>query len=156
MISNTLTDYYLMQEIKLIKSHRFDCIKSTGSYSPFETIANRGKDKVKRFFFYLVNVPEHFNAVAKRKAHLAITNGKNNISSVYTPDLDNPLLGYGDTAHTNDALLFVFSEDYKQIEVFVARNHKYTQMQLCQKLANGSLDEEIAELRAKAKATGIL
>lgn len=150
MNGNKLTDYYRMQEIKILKSHRYDCTASTGSYPSFEAIANTSR--VKRFFFYYGGVPDTFSANAQRKADRAITNG-DNISSVYTPDLDNPLLGYGDTAHTNDALLFVFSEDYKQIEIFVARGMKNHQKGLFALLEDGELDEEMAQLRQQAKPT---
>lgn len=147
-----LTDYYKMQEIRVIKSHRFDCTASTGGYNPFEAIANKCRDKIKRFFFYYGGVPESFNAHAQRKTDRVITNG-DNLSSVYVPDLDNPLLGYGDMRGTNDALLFLFSDDYKQIEVFVARGLKQNQLALYVLFADGELDDEIAQLRKQAKPT---
>lgn len=145
-----LTDYYKMQEIKVVKSHRFDCIASTGEYEPFEAIALRGRDK--RFFFYYNGVPDTFSADAKRKAERAITNS-NNISSVFIPDLDNPLLGFGDVVNTNDALLFLFSEDYRQIEVFVARGYKHNVKQLFALFADGELSRELETLREQAKPT---
>lgn len=117
-----LTDYYKMAKLPTCKSKlRFDCITSTGGYEPFEERAQRGRDK--RFKFYYGGTPDTFSADAQRKADRVITD-TTNISSVYTPDLDNPLLGYGDVAHTNDALLFLFSEDYREIEIFVARGLK--------------------------------
>ena len=102
-----LTDYYKMAKLPTCKSKlRFDCVNSTGGYEPFEERAQRGRDK--RFKFYYGGTPDTFSADAQRKADRVITD-TTNISSVYTPDLDNPLLGYGDVAHTNDALLFLFS-----------------------------------------------
>ncbi len=147
-----LTDYYKMQEIKPLKSHRFDCVASTGEYEPFELIAQRAK--VKRLFFYYNGVPDTFSANAQRKADRAITNG-DNISSVYIPDLENPLRGYGDAKGTNDGLLFLFSEDYKQLEVFVARGYKNNIKNLCNLFLDGELDGEINTLRERAKATNI-
>ena len=145
-----LTDYYLMREIKVIKSHRFDCIASTGSYLPFETKASTSKDK--RFVCYCTGVPDSFNAKAQRKADRVLSNG-DNISSVYITDLNNPLLGYGDTAGTKDALLFVLSEDDKQLEIFVARGMKNSQKALFYLLVDGELDEEMDRLRQQAKPT---
>jgi hypothetical protein len=149
-MNNTLTDLYILREIKPIKSHRFDCIASTGNYQPFETIAD--KAKVKRFYCYYNGVPNTFNSHAHMAAEKTITCTKN-ISSVYTPDLDTPLLGYGDTAHTNDALLFVFSSDYKQIELFVARGMRNHSQQLFKLLKNGQLRDDMSRLRQQVKPT---
>lgn len=146
-----LTDYYKMVHLPTCKSKsRFDCIASTGSYEPFEERAQRGRDK--RFKFYYGGTPGAFSANAKRKADMSISDSSH-ISSVFTPDLDNPLLGFGDVANTSDALLFVFSEDYKQIEVFVARGLKNNQQQLFYLLVDGELDDEIAKLRDNAEPT---
>jgi hypothetical protein len=145
-----LTDYYLMQELKVLKSHRFDCVASTGEYEPFETIAQRSR--VKRFFFYYNGIPDTFSAEAQRKADRAITNG-DNISSVFIPDLNNPLKGYGDTKGTNDGLLLLFTEDYKQVEVFVARGYKNNIKNLCNLFLDGELDDEMNALRQRASST---
>lgn len=146
-----LTDYYKMAKLPTCKSKlRFDCVASTGGYEPFEAKAQRGRDK--RFKFYYGGTPDTFTANAQRKADRVIGDG-DNISSVYTPDLDNPLLGYGDTKGTNDALLFLFSEDYKQIEIFVARGYKNHSKGLFALFADGELADEIATLRQQAKPT---
>lgn len=146
-----LTDYYKMAKLPNCKSKlRFDCVASTGGYEPFEEKAQRGRDK--RFKFYYGGTPDTFTANAQRKADRAITDGES-ISSVFTPDLDNPLLGYGDTKGTNDALLFLFSEDYRQIEIFVARGLKNHSKGLFALYADGELSEEIEQLRAQAKPT---
>ncbi len=146
-----LTDYYKMVKLPNCKSKlRFDCVASTGGYEPFEEKAQRGRDK--RFKFYYGGTPDTFTANAQRKADRAITDGES-ISSVFTPDLDNPLLGYGDTKGTNDALLFLFSEDYRQIEIFVARGLKNHSKGLFALYADGELSEEIEQLRAQAKPT---
>lgn len=146
-----LTDYYKMAKLPNCKSKlRFDCVASTGGYEPFEEKAQRGRDK--RFKFYYGGTPDTFTANAQRKADRAITDGES-ISSVFTPDLDNPLMGYGDTKGTNDALLFLFSEDYRQIEIFVARGLKNHSKGLFALYADGELSEEIEQLRAQAKPT---
>lgn len=146
-----LTDYYKMAKLPTCKSKsRFDCIASTREYEPFEELAQRCLQK--RFKFYLTKVPDNFKNKAERKADWVISDTKN-ISSVYTPDLDNPLLGYGDVANTNDALLFLFNEDYTTIDVFVARGLKQNQLALYVLFADGELDDEIAQLRKQAKPT---
>lgn len=146
-----LTDYYKMVKLPTCKSKlRFDCVASTGGYEPFEERAQRGRDK--RFKFYYGGTPDTFTANAQRKADRVITD-TTSISSVYTPDLDNPLLGYGDVANTNDALLFVFSEDYRQIEIFVARGLKNHVMGLFALFTDGELGDEVERLRGQAKPT---
>lgn len=143
-----LTDYYMMQELKTVKSHRFDCITSTSEYEPFETIAQRAK--VKRFFCYYTGVPDTFSVDAQRKADRIITNG-NNISSIFIPDIETPLKGYGDVVGTNDGLLFLFKEDYKQFEIFVARGYKNNIHNLFNLFLDGELDNEINVIRNRAK-----
>lgn len=145
-----LTDYYKMEEVKVRKSHRFDCTASTGGYNPFEAIASRSRDK--RFFIYYNGIPDSFSANAQRQADRAITNG-DNLSSVYIPDLDTPLMGYGDMQGTNDALLFLFKEDYKQMEIFVARGYKNNVKGLFALFAEGELSAETDRLRQQARPT---
>lgn len=149
-----LTDYYQMAKLTNSKSKlRFDCIASTGGYEPFEARAQRGRDK--RFKFYLVCTPDTFSGNAKRKADFAFTDSSS-ISSVYTPDLDNPMMGYGDVDTTNDALLFLFGEDYKSVEVFVARGLKNHQKGLFTLFVDGELTEEMDRLRQQAKPTNAI
>ena len=149
-----LTDYYRMERLPESKSkYRFDCTASTGNYEPFEARKpQRGHDK--RFKFYYGGMPDTFNANAKKKADRVISD-RTNISSVFTPDLDNHLLGYGDTVNTNDALLFLFADDYKVIEVFVARGLKNNTKGLFALFVNGELADEIQTLRQQAKPTNI-
>lgn len=146
-----LTDYYLMRHLSTSKSkYRLDCVYSTGGYEPFETSATRSRDR--RFKFYLSTTPDTFSADAQRKSDMAITDG-NSISSVYFPDLDNPLLGYGDVAGTNDALLFLFNDDFTEVEMFVARGLKKHQRGLFTLLTDGELADEMEQLIKLAKPT---
>lgn len=146
-----LTDYYKMVKLPGQKSKlRFDCVASTGGYEPFEERAARGRDR--RFKFYYGGTPDTFTANAQRKADRVITD-TTSISSVFTPDLDSPLLGYGDTVGTGDALLFLFSEDYRQIEIFVARGLKNHAKGLFALFADGELADEVEQLRRQAKPT---
>ncbi len=150
-----LTDYYKMVKLLNGKSElRFDCVASTGDYEPFEAYTNRPRAKTPWLFLYYTGVPNQFSADAKRKADKSITtpDGKN-LSSVYTSDPNNPLFGYGDTVNTNDALLFLFNEDYTQMEIFVARGLKNHIKGLFFMLGNGELDDKMECLRQRAKRT---
>lgn len=150
-----LTDYLCFEEKRVIKSHRLDCTLSAGGYEPIENKKKIGRDKVVRLYCYLNGVPDSFSANAKRKADIAITDGANNWSSIYTPQAESPLMGYGDMAGTDDALLFLFSTDYKKMEVFVVRGGKNNQKMLYTMFADGELDEEVEYLRKQAQPTNV-
>ena len=146
-----LTDYYKMEKLPTSKSKlRMDCTTSTGSYEPFEQRAQRCRDK--RFKCYFSKTPENFSADAKRKADYSITD-TDNISGVFCPDMEKPLLGYGDVEGTQDALLFIFAEGHKGMEIFIARGLSHNVGQLFNLFSDGELDEEIAELRKQAQPT---
>lgn len=147
------TDYLCFEEKRVIKSHRLDCTFSTRGYEPIESKKKMGRDKVERLYCYLTGIPDSFNANAKRKADMAITDGGSSWSSVYTPDAENPLMGYGDMAGTDDALLFLFSADYKKMEIFVVRGRKNNKKMLHTMFVDGELDEDIERLREQAKPT---
>ncbi len=151
-----VTDYYKMEERRLCKrTRRLDCVASTGEYEPFEDIARRCKDEPKRFYFYVKNT-EHIKADVRRRASISITNGKHHITSIFVNDLvEHPLMGYGDTRGTDDALLFLLSEDGKRMEVFVARGQKGRQVDLWRLLVDGDLNEKMDALREKAHPTNI-
>lgn len=148
-----LTDYLCFEEKRVIKSHRLDCIFSTGGYEPIESKKKIGRDKVVRLYCYLGGVPDSFSAHAKRETDMAITDGGSSWSSVYTPDAEHHLIGYGDMAGTDDALLFLFSADYKKMEIFVVRGRKNNQKMLHTMFVDGELDEDIERLREQAKPT---
>ncbi len=145
-----LTYYYKMADITNLKSHRMDCVASSGKYEPFERIGKRSKDR--QVYFYLKSNP--YNTINyRRKADRVITVFRENISSVYTPS--DPLKGYGDINGTNDACLFIMSGDDKQMEVFVARNWKNNSLNLYQQFENGNLEKEMQALRDEAMPTNI-
>ncbi|MCD8306362.1 MAG: hypothetical protein LUC49_06900 [Prevotella sp.] len=72
---------------------------------------------------------------------------------MYIPDVEQPLKGYGDVKGTGDGLLFLFSADMKQMEVFVARGYKRCINELCTLFIDGELDDEIEALRNRANPT---
>ena len=140
-----LTDYYRMEKLPDQKSKlRIDCTASTKSYPEFEQMRN----KAGAFFFYFGDVPDQFGGNVHRKADKAITKVKN-ISSVFVPDITKRF-GYGDVADIQDALLFIFSNDYTQIDVFVARGQRNNRVQLYNLFADGELIEEMEQLKKQA------
>lgn len=145
-----LTDYYRMERLpNFIKNRtpRFDCTASTGGYPLFEDIASRSR--AKRFFCYYNGLPNSFSLSAKNNAEMAITNAKN-ISSVFIPVLNKNWLGYGDVKGTHDALLFVFSNDYSIMEIFIARGYKNNRKRLFDILYDNELCDELHQLRERA------
>lgn len=143
----SLTEYYRMEEKVIRKSHRYDCTESAGTYEPLERIGRQSRDG--SIYFYYNGVPDTFNAVAQRRTDKAITNGKN-ITSVYTPDINSPRLGYGDIRGTSDAVLFHISSDYKAMDIYIARGLKHHSKALFTAFVDGRLDKEIAELKNRA------
>lgn len=139
-----LTDFYRFEKLPEQKSKmRIDCIGSTKTYPDFETMRN----KAGSLFFYFGDVPCQFGGDVCRRADMAITKVKN-ISSVYVPDVTKRF-GYGDVRGTQDALLFLFKNDYREMEIFVARGQKNNRCQLYNLLSDGELEEEIGELRKR-------
>jgi hypothetical protein len=141
----TLTDYYKFAKLPQTKSvQRIDCTASTKSYPDFEALRNRAGE----LFVYLGNVPDHFRGEVKRRVDKIISNSKN-ISSIFELDITLPY-GCGDVRGTQDGLLFVFGNNYKEVEVFVARGQKHHRNSLYNLLADGELQNEMEALRAKA------
>lgn len=137
-----LTDYYKFVHLPDSKSKmRRDCIASTQSYNEFESLRNKQGE----LFIYFGDVPQKFNGGIYRRANKAITKGKN-ISSIFVPDvLQN--LAYGDIMGTKDAILILFEEDYKTIEIFVARGQKNNSYNLWLMFVGGELNNEISKLK---------
>ncbi len=140
-----LTDYYKMAKLPEVKSKlRIDCTASTKSYPEFETMRN----KKEALFFFFGDVPDSFSGNAKRKADKALTKTKS-ISSIYVPDIQKKY-AFGDMVGTLDALLFIFNNDYSEIEIFIARGQKNNVRQLYNTFSDGELNNEIEQLRKMA------
>ena len=163
-----LTDYYRFERIATKSKTRLDCVASTGSYPEFEekraTKAYRATDKrdateIGDLVIYFGDVPEVFGGAVHRKADKAITIKGKNLSSVYVPDPATPY-GYGDVSGTTDALLFVFDNLEVAngiilgggVEVFVARGKSKDRVPLYNLLTDGEFEEEMNELRQRARA----
>lgn len=137
-----LTDYYKFVHLPDSKSKmRRDCVVSTQSYNEFENLRN----KAGALFIYFGDLPLNFKGDVHRKADKAITKGKN-ISSIFIPDVLLKL-AYGDVRGTKDAILILYEEDYKTIEMFIARGQKNNRLNLWQMLSDGELNDEISKLR---------
>ena len=146
-----LTDYYHAQKLTGAES-RFDITHSSQSYELFESLLiNKRKFNVGGLSFNYVPRPASFKGIDGRKTEMAITKGNVNISSIHVPDLQNIQIGYGDANGTNDALIAVFSNAYKTIELFIARGYKNDVLALYEEIKAGYLDAEIEAIKAKAK-----
>jgi len=141
-----LTDYYKGENLPESKKTRYDVTASTGSYEYFET---KLKTKTGSLAFYFGDVPPWFKFAGKDRPDKAITKG-DNISSVFVPDVILPF-AFGDINHSSDAILIVFSNDWKCIELFIGRGQKNNRRNLYILLCDGELDHEIETLRNRAK-----
>ncbi len=168
-----LTDYYSFERVATKSKTRLDCTLSTASYSPLEekriTKATKATEKrdgteIGALVCYYVDVPEGFGHDRHRKAGKALTIKGTNFSSVYTPDLLSPY-GYGDVRGTADALLFVITnmeiidgtiQKGAKLEIYVARGQARNRVPLYNLLTDGQLEEEIEELRSKARVTKLV
>lgn len=152
----TLTDCYIFEKLATSKAKaRLDCIASTNSYDPFEVLRNK-----ENVLFVYVGDNTYTKAGKEGKADLAMCKTVH-ISSIYTPDITLNL-GWGDVNHTQDALLFVFSNfsmsngvvcSGSSIEVYVARGYRANCQALFASFADGELDDEMERLKANAKNT---
>lgn len=141
-----LSDYYLLEKLPDSKSKmRYDITESTGSYQSFEIL----KNKAGQLFFYYGDVPDRFNAKVKRRADKCLSKS-HNISSVFVPDVTLPF-AYGDVYYTSDAILLVFKDNYRLIEVYVARGKKNDRMNIYYLLCDGELNNEMETLKKNAQ-----
>lgn len=151
-----LTDYYRFEKLPNQKAGtRMDCTISTKSYNPFEKSTNSKGGIV----IYIGKNPHKPGRTGKSDLSTTNPNG-DNITSIYTPDVALPYW-YGDTKDTSDALLMIHTNfgiingrvaDGSIVEVFVARGQKHNVHGLYTLLVEGDLDEEMQQLRERAKS----
>ena len=141
-----LTDYYKGEHLPETAKSRYDVTASTGGYDPFE---GKLRNRKGQQFFYLTDAPDRWHFSGKDRPDKAISRG-DNISSVFVPE---PSLhfGFGDVKGTQDAALFIFSADWKTIEIFISRGQKNNRRGLYTLLCDQQLDHEIETLRNHAK-----
>jgi len=142
-----LTDFYKGENLPGAAKTRYDVTASTGEYLTFET---KLKNKKNGLSFYFGDVPPAFHFAGSDRPDKAISKS-DNISSVFVPDVKLPY-GFGDVRGTGDALLMIFSDNYRIIELFIARGQRNNRRNLYILLVDGELDNEIAFLRQNATA----
>lgn len=143
-----ITDYYRGERLPgNTTKNRYDITRSTGSYEQFETMLQN--KKAGGHSFYFGDTPANFKFSSKERPDKAITKGVN-ISSVFIPDASLPY-GFGDVKGSTDAILFIFSNDWKVIEIFIARGQRNNRRNLYHLVCDTEIDHEIEAMRNQAK-----
>lgn len=151
MKGNIFSDYYRGQLMTDAKS-RYDITHSTGSYSLFELLLiNKKKFNVGGLSFNYGQRPDSFKGNDKRLAEMILSKSSHNISSVYVPNLEKFYIAYGDVQTTNDAIIIVFDEEIKVIELFIARGLKNDRQQLYSEVIDGIYDDEMKAISRTGK-----
>jgi hypothetical protein len=144
------TDYYRGCILSTSKS-RYDIDLSTQSYPLFEgLLINKIKFNVGGLSFNYSPRPQKFKANKERLAEMIIGKGSSNISSVFIPNITKSYIGYGDINTTNDAVIILFDEDKKIIELFIARGLKYDKRNLYNEVIEGYLNNELEAIRQRS------
>jgi len=155
---------------KIRSKARLDCVAITDqAEAKYEGLTKFVNAKGQLFFFK--TPPRDFvSANSKRIAEWSLTNsiGKStiNFSSIYIEDTDCPEIGYGYPnanrllgngspnplfEFRNDGYLFLINRDYTEIEVLIIPDGRNLIGSYYQKMIDGGFDDEVKELRAKAK-----
>ena len=153
------TDYYKGEKLTEAKS-RYDILTSTWEYNFFQSLLiNKRGFNIGGLSFNCVSRPDRWKG---KKTDLAITKGRNNITSIKRPNPESNI-AYGDIKGTNDGCIIVFNPDFKEtgintIEVFIARGLRNDANSLWDLFTDGELNYEVELLRKKAvtkKVTGM-
>jgi hypothetical protein len=105
-----------------------------------------GEIPMLRASVYLSDFSGNVHASQGRRSKLGISaafNGKTRAVSSIFLDLENPRFGYGDLRGTADLLLFRFSNDRTELEVFLLEGRKGLADILLARLVDGQLEEAI-------------
>lgn len=143
------------------KIPRYDCIKSDGIYHGIKPFIN----PVGMFKLSLTDCKDFVKTDVKRMGDFALIGGKNlNFSSLYSLEGTNfyygnpngkPILKDGRPnpvfQHRHDLYICFIPDGFKQIELFVLPHQKGYALELIQAFAEGDFDDEVTELRSKAK-----
>lgn len=143
-------DYYKFEQLAESQT-RFDATASTESYECLETILlnKRGYNNGGLSFHY-TNCQEYIKCKQGRKADKSISKTKH-LSSIFIPDLNGHLIGYGDIRGTLDALILLFNPTYTTIEIFIARGYVNDIHALYAQVKEGEFQQEFETLRKTAK-----
>lgn len=117
-------------------------------------------------FLYLSGTEGIVNTHWRRKAETILTDGKNNISSLYFEDLEHPAFAYGypnpkavlsNKAENpyyplrNYGYLFRFSPDFNELEMLVFPGIRHQIKGFFNLLLDGELDEQFELLKKEAQ-----
>lgn len=135
---------------------RFEVLDQFGNYDLLDTglLVKRGERKG-GLSFNFSNMTDYVDCEEGREPDFTLRKNNKHISSVYCP-LRHLTIGYGDVmspidkSKTNDALLFIFSPLFDEVEILVFRGKKGFQKMLFQLLASGGLNQQIEFMRSKA------
>ena len=133
------------------KKRRFELTASTNTHDYLSGILinKRNPNKGGESFNLVPRPIKYKKSVITDKA---ITKGSFNISSIYIPDIEQPI-GFGDINGTNDAIIFRWELDQENnlitMELFIARGQKHNKKNLYFLFTNGELLEEIEKLKKK-------
>lgn len=155
---------------KIRSKARLDCISYTEQAEQKYEGLTKFVNAKGQLFFFKTPAREFVSANNKRIAEWSLTNsiGKStiNFSSLYIEDTDCPEIGYGyPNANRllnngspnplfnfrNDGYLFLVNKDYTEIEVLIIADGRNLISSYYQKMIDGGFDDEVRELRAKAK-----
>ena len=143
---------------------RYDLISNTGYWGGLNGLVTR------KGLAYLNLISNNETQVQNGAKWRLQTKDSCNFSSVYilTKQMNNCFIGYGNPLRKatysikqkpnpflefkNDGLLFIISEDWKEIEVLVIKNGYFTIQGNAEALANGVYNEALEAMRANAKA----
>jgi len=163
--------YYLFEKLSeedraangIKSANRFECIRMT---SP--DLLHPLHPSVKKsgmLSLYMSQADAFLQANRKRKAQLVLTDGKNNISSMFFEDLQNPLFAYGypnpkeklanNEANPyfsirNHALLFKVNQEFNSIEILAFPGAKQSVNGYYNLFIDGEFDEKLISFRQAA------
>ena len=151
---------------KIKSKDRLDCIAFThviaGNYTGLTNFVNHKG----QLFFYKTECRNFVNTGSKRLSECCLTVNSFNFSSIYIDNLDCPEIGYGYPnakrilrngnsnpffEFRNDGYLFIINKDYSEIELLIIPDGRNLISSHYQKFMDGGYDDEVKQLRQKAK-----
>ncbi len=156
-----------IKELNKIRSKaRFDCISYSDDVSGgYQGLTNFVNNKG-QLIFYKTPCKGFVNTDYKRMAEWSLTGNNLNLSSLYIDDLDFPDMAYrypnanrflnnGSPnplfRFRNDGYLFLINQFFSKVELLIIPDGRNLINSYYQRLIDGSLDDEINELRSKAR-----
>ncbi|MCD8292053.1 MAG: hypothetical protein LUC91_11220 [Prevotella sp.] len=137
-----------LDDSRHIKSRRYNTVKSTGNYGPFERMARKSRDGI--FYCYLYDAHENGPVYRDNGAVMQLVhNGY--ITGIFNYDVTCPDYAYGDMAGTEDALIFHFSLDRKIMVIFVAMNKKSVAKKIVSEIIAGKHGQDLNETVCKVR-----